>query len=572
MKFTRTFALIVGAALLLSACSKEADDAVATIKANTNPLLAHVPADTAYVFAALEPSPQEIIDAYLARFQPALDIMAERITQFQSEYAAGEFEGDEAARFAAAVLEELGGELKSENLEKLGITMQAHHAFYAMGVFPTIRLGLSDSAAFRAAIGRIETKMGFDMPEKNLNGASYWSISEAGMPAAIYIAILDQQLAFSMFPSAAEDSLLPAFLGQEMPEQSLASSNALAIMNAQKGYTSYGSGFMNLQKLADEMLQADSKTHSYLGPNIDFDPASLDPVCVAEFRSIVAKAPRMTAGTTVLSANEIGVRYDLEIEDTLAAGLAALVSDAAAAEDGEHLFSASLALKIGKLRAFMLEKANALVASPYQCEKLQELNQNAAELATQLNIPMPPMVNNLLGARVQMEDFDPASDFPMGNGLLALHVDKPEMFIGTASMLIPGFDELDIANQPEPVRIPTELMHVKVDGMEVFALMGDDVIGVAMGEQQVAKLGGFLAAKSSEDGTFFSVSYDMARQMELQAAMSGKLDYDSSNHHPEMDELVDALRASYTEMLGRSRLDMRFSGDGLVIDSRMTFK
>ena len=115
-------------------------------------------------------------------------------------------------------------------------------------------------------------------------------------------------------------------------------------------------------------------------------------------------------------------------------------------------------------------------------------------------------------------------------------------------------------------------MHVKVDGMEVFALMGDDVIGVAVGEQQVAELNDFLAAKSNEDGTFLSVSYDMARQMELQAAMSGKLDYDSSNHHAEMNELVDALRTSYTEMLGRSRLDMRFSGDGLVIDSRMTFK
>jgi len=567
MKFTRILALIAGTTLLLTACNRE--EAV-TIKENTNPLLAYVPADTAYVFAALEPAPKEITDAYVARFQPVLDVISKQVAQFRAEYDSGDYEGNKIATLATAVLDELGGNVSSDSLEKLGISMQEHHAFYAMGVFPVIRIGLSDARELRNAISRIETKMGFEIPVRELNGASYWRVAEDGMPVGVYIAILDQQLAISAFPVGAEDSLLAALLGQEMPEQSIASTNALAIMNSKKGYTGYGSGILDLQKLADEMLNPDSATHLYLGENIQFDPASFGEVCIAEAKSMVAKAPRMTAGTTSLTANEIGMRYEVEIENSLASSLVALVSDTPVAVDGDHLLSGSLALQIGKLRTFVLEKVNAIVASPYQCEKLQQLNQNAIELAEQLNIPMPPMVNNLMGVRIRLDDFDPQGEIVQGEGLLALHVDKPEMFVGMASMMVPGFEDLDLSNQSEPVRIPSEMLHM--EGFDVFALMSDNAIGASIGEQHAGDLADFMAAKPQDGGTFFSVSYDMAKQMEIQAAFSeGQYGNQDSDHAPD-EELSRAVRETYTAMLDRSRVDMRFTGTGLVIDSKITFK
>jgi hypothetical protein len=318
------------------------------------------------------------------------------------------------------------------------------------------------------------------------------------------------------------------------------------------------------------MLNPDSATHTYLGPEMDFDPASLDAVCIAEAKSMVAKAPRMTVGTTKLTANEIGMRYELEIESLLASSLAALVSDTPVAEDGDHLLSGSLAMQVGKLRNFVLEKANALVASPYQCKELAELNQNAAELVTQLNIPMPPMVNNLMGVRIRVDDVNLSGDIPSGNGLVALHVDKPEMFVGMATMMVPGFDTLDLANQSEPVRIPAEVLHM--EGLDVFALMSDNAIGASIGEQHAKDLEKFMAAKPQDNGTFFSVSYDMAKQLELQAVMSETLGVAPNGDHSPADELSEALRDSYTSMLGRSRIDMRFTGSGLVIDSNISFK
>jgi len=569
MKFVRTLTLLAGIGLLFTACSKEADDVV-VIEENTNPLLAYVPADTAYVYATLEAIPAEITSAYAQRFQPVLDVMSGKINQFQVDYAAGDFEGQEHAKFAKAVLNELGGELNAENLEKLGISMQAQQTIYAMGVFPVIRIELSDSQALRAAIDRIGVEMGYEIPEKNLNGTNYWSISETGETVGAYIAILDGQLAFSMFPVSAEDSMLPALLGHEMPKESLASNNALAIMNSQKSYTAYGSGFVDLQKLANELLDPASVTNVHLGPYMDFDPARLDAACVTEIKEITSRTPRMTVGITELNANAINMRYELELESTLAGGLLGLVSDVPLAEESDRLLSASLALKVGKLRSFLLEKANAVVASPYQCKELQHVNRHAEEMVAQLNIPMPPMVNNLLGLRVRMDDLDPHGDIPKGEGVLALHVDKPEMFVGMASMMVPGFDTLDLANQSKPVRIPSEMLPVQ--DIELYALMSDQALGFSIGEQYAAELVTFLAVEPQNNGTFFSVSYDMVRQMELQAALSKKMDFHMDHHGSAADEFLQAFRNSYGAMLGRSRMDMRLTASGLRIDSKLSFK
>lgn len=569
MKFSRTFVLILSSALLLTACNKE-DEAVVAVKANTNPLLAYVPADTAYVYADLEPVPEAITDAYVTRFQPALDVLTKKINEFQAEYQAGDHQGKPAARLASAVLDELGGSISEENLNRVGLSTRAHFAFYAEGVFPVIRLGLIDAGALRSAIGRIEAKMGVELPASELNGAKYWRLAEDDMPVGIYIAIDDRQLVLSMFPVGAEDSLLPVFLGQQMPAQSLASNNTLGVMNHAKGYAGYGTGYLDIQKLADEILDPGSHTRGMLGDKLNSELDSLDAVCVEEVKSMIAKTPRMTAGITRLTANEMAMRYDLEIEPSLATSLAALVSDVPAATPGDYLLSASLALKVGKLREFVLEKATALTANPYQCSRLQDFNDEAEKLVSQLNIPMPPMVNNLLGVRIMINDYDPSTSLTRGDGLLAVHVDKPEMFVGMASMIIPGFENLDLANQKEPVRIPPEMTHL--EGMDVFALMGQSAIGVAVGEQHLAELKPFMNAAPQTNGTLLSVSNNLAKQMEMEAALTSQFNIDIDHDDTPVHEFSEAMKQVYTDMLGQSRVDVRLTPDGLHIDSSMTFK
>lgn len=565
MKFTRTLALVATITLIFTACGKDDEQSVA-LKENANPLLTYVPADAHVVLANLEPVPKDITDAYVNRAQPVIDEMNQAITNFQAEYAAGNMEGDPKALFASAVLDELGGSLSVENLERLGISLQSHKVVYTMGVFPVVRIELTDAAELRAAIGRIEAKMGISLPVSQSNGTNYWRFADSDSPVGVYISILDNHLAVSTFPVAAEDQMLAAFLGQELPSASMASSNALAILNKEKGYSAHGSGFINIQNLVNEIFDSNSMTRSYLGPEVTAQLDSVDAICITEARAMIAKAPRMTAGTVNLTANEMTMRYEWEIANPLAAGLAALVSNVPPAIEGDFLISASLALQVGKLRNFILEKANEIVAAPYQCEQLQSLNSNAQQVATQLNIPMPPMVNNLEGIRVKMDDFDPAAGLNQGNGLVALHVDKPEMFVGMANMMVPGFDALDLANQTEPVKLPRDI--IQMPDLDVYALMGKNSIGAAIGGQFAGDLKEFMNVDTKNDGTFFSVSYDMAKQMKLQEPIRQY----SGAGLPAMQKYAEAIRESYIQTLGRSRVDMRFTNNGLVIDSMMTFK
>jgi len=111
-----------------------------------------------------------------------------------------------------------------------------------------------------------------------------------------------------------------------------------------------------------------------------------------------------------------------------------------------------------------------------------------------------------------------------------------------------------------------------MEDLDVFALMTENAIGAAVGEQHAGELVKFMAAKPQDNGTFFSISYDMAKQIEIQMAMSEKFGIDMDEDQSPANELAEAVRESYSAMLGRSRVDMRLTGDGLVIDSIISFK
>ena len=111
-----------------------------------------------------------------------------------------------------------------------------------------------------------------------------------------------------------------------------------------------------------------------------------------------------------------------------------------------------------------------------------------------------------------------------------------------------------------------------MEGVDVFALMSDNAIGASIGEQHVKDLGSFMKAKSQDSGTFLSVSHDMAKQMQIQAALAGKFQVEPDQNSLQIYEYSEAVKDVYMEILDRSRFDMRLTTEGLQIDSSITFK
>ena len=572
MKFLRMSALVAITALVFTGCNREDGSAS---QAASNPLLAYAPADTPFLFANIEPTPPEVLDAFMLRLAPSLLTAQTLLNDFKLEINSDDTNEHNEARLLSALIAEFDGNLNREGLEKLGLSLQSHKVIYGMGVFPVIRVALSDPAALKAAIGRIETASGINFASEKSGETEYWKIGGHG-DASIYIAILDDHVALSVFPSAAEAEWLPLFLGQTKPADSIASNNALTRLNKDKGYTNYGSGYLDLQKLADELLDPNSKTVTLFNSIGHYDPSEFGEVCLAEVKNMIAKAPRMVMGTTELTPNTVAISYQLELESTLAGKLVELVAEVPVAHSSpDKLFSASLGLKFGKLRTFALEQINAIVANPYQCEKLAHLNVQAQAIFEQMNIPVMPFINNLKGFRVSLDEVDFENFEPEKvKGLFSLEVEKPQMLIGMAQMFIPGMENLELEPGGDPVEIPQELMSFSSGGLHVFAAMGKDSIGLASGENRMQELSAFMAADEDNGQVFFSVEYDMSAPMEFQRKMQAR--YTSTNDGSEGSEdfqaLIQNIQDSYMQWLGRSRMEASFTEDGLQIDTKMTFK
>jgi hypothetical protein len=201
-----------------------------------------------------------------------------------------------------------------------------------------------------------------------------------------------------------------------------------------------------------------------------------------------------------------------------------------------------------------------------------------------LNQPMPPFIGNLKGVRAELDRVDPKNMTPeQVHGLLSLEMESPQMVIGMASMMIPGFEELNIEPGAEPVQVPQELMMVATPDFEVYAVMSNDAIGLSLGKGQKDRLLPFMEDDQDNDGTFLSLEYDARAIMELQRAGQREamaeatrgLDDADPEQAAELKRMLDSterMSEAYESMLGRARMEFRFTDSGVTIDQRQDFR
>lgn len=549
-------------ALVLSACSPGTGPQGG---AAHNPLLAYVPAETPYVLANLEPLPDEIVDAWFERARPVLDELQAESAQWRQNQAS-EPADDPAERLLTAVLEELEGKLDRAGLESLGFDPGGPETVYGLGAFPVMRVALSDPAALQAAIERVLARAALDAPQQNYQGVSYWRIplgEDGEVPAAVYAAIPGDHLALAVLPDALETELLPLFLGVMKPDASDAAAR-LAALNQAHGYEPWGSGILDLERLADDFLQPGGMAARMLSTAGAWDAASLPPECTAEIHAILAHSPRMTLGITELGKNTIAYQYRAETPASLAKelmDLAARIPGVGA--PAQHLLEFAVGLRVGSARDFLRLKAESIAAEPYRCELLDSLNEGAVKALEKLQQPLPPFVNNFRGLRMAVDELPPeagtvAEDL---HALVALHVEQPQMFVGMAQMMLPDLAALNLAPGEPPVRLPEDLL--PLPGLAAWAMMSSSALGLSLGEGEQDRLPPYLDAENAPAGVFLTADYDTSAAANLGYLL----------HDPDPDnEFAKALSEAWYASGDRSRMTMRFAPDGLVIDERMEFK
>lgn len=578
MSYLRLLAIGAASLLMVAACGETEKAAEAAVGKTGNSLFDYVPSDTPYLAGNLEPTPDEVIDVFLQRFGPVLESLQHELGKarqlLEDEVTAHEKVG---SGLLQAILQELDGKLSSQGIKSLGFDLRSHQVVYGMGVFPVMRIGLSDADALRATIQRVLANAKINAPEREHQGISYWRLSdgEPGKePIGLYVTILQDHLAMSIFPPLAETELLPAFLGLEMPDNTNAA-NRLAELNAKHGYTAYGSGILDLDRLVEEFISPDTIIARVLATTGDFDPAELAPECLAEIRGMVSNTPRMTLGTREMTPSAIAIQYRVETKPTLAQQLAGLVANIPVANPlSDRILEFSIGMRFGAVRDFLREKAAAIMASPYQCKHFQSINESARSAFTKLNQPMPPFVNNFRGLRLSLSEITESNSMPVnGRGLIAVHVDQPEMFVGMARMFLPDLSELTLTPGEPPARLPASMLPIA--DVVAFAALSAQAIGLSIGDGEEASLPGFLEQEAGPAGTFMSLGYDLAAYLEFTRKFGNKVS--GGQVQLNLTSVVPGgISASAQQAIesfsDRSYTSFRFTPQGFEVDSRMTFK
>lgn len=579
MSYLRLLAIGTASLLMVTACGKSEDAVEVAIEKTDSTLFDYVPADTPYLAGNLQPIPDEVIEVFLQRFEPVLVSVQDELAKARQT-----LEDEDGSRLISAILQEFDGNLSRQGMESLGFDLRAHKVVYGMGVFPVIRIGLSDADALRATIQRVLANAEIDAPELEHQGVSYWRLSDvdtADAPVGVYVSIFADHLAMSVFPPLAESELLPAFLGLEMPGDSNAVSR-LAELNAEHSYTPYGSGILDLDRFVEEFISLDTIMARVMATIGDFDPADMTAECKTEIRGIVSNSPRMTMGVRELTTSAIAMQYRVETETTLAQQLAGLVADIPIANPlSDRLLELSFGMRFGAVRDFLREKVVAIMESPYQCEHLQSINQSATEAFTQLNQPMPPFVNNFRGLRVSLSEITETNSMPVnGRGLIAVHIDQPEMFVGMAQMFLPDLSELTLTPGEPPVQLPASML--PIPNVVAFAALSTETIGLSIGDGEEAGLPAYLEEEAGPAGTFMSIGYDIAAYLEYTQKLGKQYEQtedELAETNPEQEAVLQSIedisasaQQAVKSFSDRSYTTFRLTPDGFEADSRMTFK
>jgi hypothetical protein len=493
------FAALVVGATVLAACGKKSVD-------NTAPL-AFVPADTPYVYANIEPTPDAVTAQWSRRMHEYLPVALGVYENALDRIAAAKPGDSHAIAAARALIDTLKTHDTWVKLRELGLKPDMRVAFYGVGLVPVLRFELGDAAKFRATIADIEHKSGATLPVAKIGGQDYWYLGNEKVVAMF--AIENAQFIATMAPAKASDALKRTLLGIDRPAKSLADAGDLDKLAKQYGYSNYGEGFFDVVRIAERLTDPAQGSDLEIAQTLGLPTGGSDAACKGEYLDLARKFPRFVMGANELSAQRVRISAQLEMQPTLAAQLAAAIGAApGTGKPGEGVLDVALSLPVLKLKDFWIAQADAVAAKPFACASLTHLNSSFADFKKKIDITVPPPASDLTGVHFTLDSFDMGAGLPpmpAFSGKLLMASSNPAAALAMAQLALPPLKDLKIAADGKPVALPAGSIP-KLD-LPAFVAMSPKALTVAIGNGEDAALGAYLAAPAANEPMFMRMSF-----------------------------------------------------------------
>jgi hypothetical protein len=559
----------------LAACSDTPEDSADAVEAaltSDDGILRYIPADTPYVFAALQSVPDDVLDKLAPHIEAIVQTYADlaRAGINRPPDEPDEEVLDEATRERiTAVIGELATMVTAEGIPEAGIDRNSTAAFYGVGLLPVMRVTLSDAALFESAVEKLEKAAGSKMETASIDGHAY---RYAGNDEArLVAAVIGDQLVIAGIPAGLPEPLFKTVLGLTLPQQNIAEGGALARLATKYGFKSYGLGMFDIERIAATFVDPQTGVNAELLSLMDYDMSQLSDVCKSEIRSLASVVPRIVTGYTELTPKRFRSNTAIELRSDIAAGVQTLTAavPGLGMEQG-GLMSFGMSLNLLAAREFYSARLDALEADPFECEHFADFQDGVAKGRALLNQPVPPAAYAFRGFLAVIDDIkgmdlrkqQPPTDIDMR---LLVASDNPEALLATGAMFSPEVAALNLKADSQPVELAIPALASTVKA--AYVAMSDNALAMSFGDGSEAGLEPMLAAESKQPPPFLSMNMDAGRYYGF---IGDAMTFRNTDDEPqEVTQAASDVMKALEGMFSRIAFDIEFTEHGVEMPSAL---
>lgn len=566
--------LLLGLALLLAACGNHGDQ----------PVLAHVPANTPFVVANLEPLPPEVLENNLAMANAQIPQQVNRLRQIAAQT---QDDAPNLARLLGTLADTLDGHTWPQVFAQAGIKLNGLYAAYGLGLSPALRGQLDDGAKFEAFVDRLLTAADAQAADASVGGIAYRHIDLPKAKLRVVMSHHDGQFMFALLPMRDDDSRLRLAVGADLPEDSVV--GRLAELADSRGYSLHGLGFVDIGALlatlasgSEPMLTTSLAQLAASDSNGNAEQllAQLhSPACRSDLERIAARVPLVSGGYTHIDAHQASARIIVDLAPDIAAAFAGLqVPLPGLGAETEAPVSITMALPMPAIRDFWVAQAKAVAAGPFTCQPLAGLNKAFAKLAMAVPMIGVPPWGNLRGLRVVIDSIrfeDNKDKIPAVSARVLVAMDQPESVWAMAQAMLEPLRQIKLEPNGTPVALP---WLTKLTSEPAFLVMSDNAIAGSVGARQGNTLQAMLDAKPGYPGQLFSEHLDGSTVAQWIRSVGKLLDdlpaADAAKDAKVMANAAESIEAAAKtyEHIEHIDMGMHMTAQGLVMESTVVLR
>lgn len=371
---------------------------------NAPAILAHVPADTPYVFGVIDPVDRKLWDQMFTRADRKVAEAVRAVEQLPPDFDRADLEPHMRALFA--VFDELRGKDLSRWGTELGFHPSGRFVLYGLSVWPVLRVAIADPARMRALAKRVIAAAGLPVEEGVQAGHAYWLFTAE--KAAIIASVLDDEAVIAIVPSSIVRQALPLVLGVRKPARSLRDTTTLPELIGHYNLLSGMVGYADVRAAANIITQRAPSAFAALDQPLVAATGPVSPACRDDVERLVSLVPRIVLGYRRLDKTGLHGRLIFELPPAVTAAIRKLsvaVPGVVPGISGEPLVALGVAARVDEAINLVRRLTKHLADRPFSCPWFDGSGDAFAKLDVALALPMPPAIQTLHGAAFVLEDF-----------------------------------------------------------------------------------------------------------------------------------------------------------------------